>query len=142
MFFLTFLVFGSSKASIKAIFFSSLVNPTTRFVNALVYASVALVVPLKNVVRYNDFHSATSTIERVSVLVRASVSARFGENAIAFFDLVKGRENLAHPLLLSYSPSSFETFFSLSATFSIDLSNAFKSLSPRSISDNGSFAIL
>ena len=32
-----------SKASIKAIFFSSLVNPTTRFVNALVYASVALI---------------------------------------------------------------------------------------------------
>lgn len=32
-----------SKASVKAIFFSSLVNPTTRFVNALVYASVALV---------------------------------------------------------------------------------------------------
>ncbi len=32
-----------SNASIKAIFFSSLVNPTTRFVNALVYASVALV---------------------------------------------------------------------------------------------------
>lgn len=31
------------KASIKAIFFSSLVNPTTRFVNALVYAGVALV---------------------------------------------------------------------------------------------------
>ncbi len=32
-----------SRASVKAIFFSSLVNPTTRFVNALVYASVALV---------------------------------------------------------------------------------------------------
>ncbi len=32
-----------SKASVKAIFFSSLVNPTTRFVNALVYAGVALV---------------------------------------------------------------------------------------------------
>ena len=32
-----------SKSSIKAIFFSSLVNPTTRFVNALVYASVALI---------------------------------------------------------------------------------------------------
>ncbi|MBO5262592.1 MAG: ABC transporter ATP-binding protein [Clostridia bacterium] len=31
------------KASVKAIFFSSLVNPTTRFVNALVYAAVALV---------------------------------------------------------------------------------------------------
>lgn len=31
------------KCSVKAIFFSSLVNPTTRFVNALVYASVALV---------------------------------------------------------------------------------------------------
>lgn len=31
------------KASVKAIFFSSLVNPTTRFVNALVYAGVALV---------------------------------------------------------------------------------------------------
>lgn len=30
------------KVSIKAIFFSSLVNPTTRFVNALVYAGVAL----------------------------------------------------------------------------------------------------
>ncbi len=30
-------------ASVKAIFFSSLVNPTTRFVNALVYAGVALV---------------------------------------------------------------------------------------------------
>lgn len=30
------------KASVKAIFFSSLVNPTTRFVNALVYAGVAL----------------------------------------------------------------------------------------------------
>lgn len=32
-----------AKASTKAIFFSSLVNPTTRFVNALVYAGVALV---------------------------------------------------------------------------------------------------
>ena len=32
-----------SKASVRAIFFSSLVNPTTRFVNALVYAGVALV---------------------------------------------------------------------------------------------------
>ena len=31
------------KASVKAIFFSSLVNPTTRFINALVYAGVALV---------------------------------------------------------------------------------------------------
>ncbi len=31
------------KCSVKAIFFSSLVNPTTRFINALVYASVALV---------------------------------------------------------------------------------------------------
>ena len=31
------------KCSVKAIFFSSLVNPTTRFVNALVYAGVALV---------------------------------------------------------------------------------------------------
>ena len=31
------------KTSVKAIFFSSLVNPTTRFVNALVYAGVALV---------------------------------------------------------------------------------------------------
>ena len=30
-------------ASVKAIFYSSLVNPTTRFVNALVYAGVALV---------------------------------------------------------------------------------------------------
>lgn len=30
------------KASLRATFFSSLVNPTTRFVNALVYASVAL----------------------------------------------------------------------------------------------------
>ncbi len=31
------------KCSVKAIFFSSLVNPSTRFINALVYASVALV---------------------------------------------------------------------------------------------------
>ncbi len=31
------------KSSLKAIFFSSLVNPTTRFVNSLVYAVVALV---------------------------------------------------------------------------------------------------
>lgn len=31
------------KSSLKAIFFSSLVNPTTRFVNSLVYAAVALV---------------------------------------------------------------------------------------------------
>lgn len=31
------------KCSVKAIFFSSLVNPTTRFINALIYASVALV---------------------------------------------------------------------------------------------------
>ncbi len=31
------------KCSIKAIFFSSLVNPSTRFINALIYASVALV---------------------------------------------------------------------------------------------------
>ena len=32
-----------SKASLKAIFFSSLTNPSTRFVNAIVYALVALV---------------------------------------------------------------------------------------------------
>ena len=32
-----------TKTSLKAIFFSSLVNPTTRFVNALVYAGVAVV---------------------------------------------------------------------------------------------------
>ena len=31
-----------TKASLKSIFFSSLVNPTTRFINALVYAAVAL----------------------------------------------------------------------------------------------------
>ena len=31
-----------SRASVRAIFFSSLVNPTTRFVNALIYAGVAL----------------------------------------------------------------------------------------------------
>lgn len=31
------------KASVQAVFFSSLVNPSTRFVNALVYAGVALV---------------------------------------------------------------------------------------------------
>ncbi len=30
------------KASLRAVFFSSLVNPTTRFINALVYATVAL----------------------------------------------------------------------------------------------------
>ena len=34
---------GLEKASLKAIFFSSLTNPTTRFVNSVVYASVALV---------------------------------------------------------------------------------------------------
>lgn len=34
---------GLEKASLKAIFFSSLTNPTTRFVNSLVYAAVALV---------------------------------------------------------------------------------------------------
>nr|MBE6544960.1 ABC transporter ATP-binding protein [Oscillospiraceae bacterium] len=31
------------KSSLKAIFFSSLVNPTTRFINSIVYAAVALV---------------------------------------------------------------------------------------------------
>ncbi len=34
---------GLRKASLTAIFFSSLTNPTTRFVNSLVYAAVALV---------------------------------------------------------------------------------------------------
>ena len=34
---------GLEKASLKAIFFSSLTNPTTRFVNSVVYAAVALV---------------------------------------------------------------------------------------------------
>lgn len=33
---------GLEKASLKAIFFSSLTNPTTRFVNSVVYAAVAL----------------------------------------------------------------------------------------------------
>jgi len=34
---------GLEKASLKAIFFSSITNPTTRFVNSVVYATVALV---------------------------------------------------------------------------------------------------
>ena len=34
---------GLEKASLKAIFFSSITNPTTRFVNSVVYAAVALV---------------------------------------------------------------------------------------------------
>ena len=44
---------GLEKASLKAIFFSSITNPTTRFVNSVVYAAVALVGALMAIPRVN-----------------------------------------------------------------------------------------
>jgi len=56
------------KTTLKAIFFSSLTNPTTRFVNSVVYAAVALVGALM-VIGANDTASLAFTIGEFSVLL-------------------------------------------------------------------------
>ena len=55
------------KASLKAIFFSSLVNPTTRFVNNVVYAAVALVGALTAIATAGA--SAPFTIGKLTTLL-------------------------------------------------------------------------
>ncbi len=55
-----------SKVSLRAIFFSSLVNPVTRFVNSVVYAAVALVGALLIVFNSGD---AGITVGTLSVLL-------------------------------------------------------------------------
>ena len=54
------------KASLRATFFSSLVNPVTRFVNSVVYAAVALVSALLYI---NGGDAATITVGTISVLL-------------------------------------------------------------------------
>ncbi len=56
------------KSTLKAIFFSSLTNPTTRFVNNVVYAAVALVGALL-IVSARDAELAVLTIGEFSVLL-------------------------------------------------------------------------
>ena len=55
------------KASLKAIFFSSLVNPTTRFINNVVYAAVALVGGLSAVATAGA--SVPFTVGRLSTML-------------------------------------------------------------------------
>lgn len=58
------------KSSLKAIFFSSLVNPTTRFVNSLVYAAVALVGAMAVIgTKAISFDSALLTVGEFTVLL-------------------------------------------------------------------------
>ncbi len=55
------------KSSLRAIFYSSLVNPTTRFVNSLVYAAVALVGALS--VIYADGTASAITVGMLTTLL-------------------------------------------------------------------------
>lgn len=58
------------KSSLKAIFFSSLVNPTTRFVNSLVYAAVALVGAMAVIgTKAISFDTALLTVGEFTVLL-------------------------------------------------------------------------
>ena len=56
------------KASLRAIFFSSLTNPTTRFVNSMVYAAVALFGAIY-VINTSDFGGVAFTVGQFSVLL-------------------------------------------------------------------------
>ena len=56
------------KSTLRAIFFSSLTNPTTRFVNSLVYATVALIGAL-TVISTSNAESLAFTVGQFSVLL-------------------------------------------------------------------------
>ena len=56
------------KSTLRAIFFSSLTNPTTRFVNSLVYATVALIGAL-TVISTSNTEALTFTVGQFSVLL-------------------------------------------------------------------------
>ena len=56
------------KASLRAIFFSSLTNPTTRFVNSMVYAAVALFGAIY-VINTSDLGGVAFTVGQFSVLL-------------------------------------------------------------------------
>ena len=96
-------------STLKAIFFSSLTNPTTRFVNSVVYAAVALVGAIM-VINGNDIGVSVFTIGEFSVLLSYTnqytkpfneISGIFAEfqNALAsasrVFDLIEEDEEPA-----------------------------------------------
>lgn len=96
------------KSTLKAIFFSSLTNPTTRFVNSVVYAAVALVGALMVIAAERDVLSLFS-IGEFSVLLSYTnqytkpfneISGIFAEfqNALAsasrVFDLIEENEEI------------------------------------------------
>ena len=99
------------KSTLKAIFFSSLTNPTTRFVNSVVYAAVALVGAIM-VVSANDLAVLAFTVGEFSVLLSYTnqytkpfneISGIFAEfqNALAsakrVFDLIEEKEETPDP---------------------------------------------
>ena len=94
------------KSSLRAIFFSSLTNPTTRFVNSMVYAAVALIGAL-SVMNNTDL---TFTIGQFSVLLSYTnqytkpfneISGIFAEfqsalaSAKRVFDLIEEKSEIA-----------------------------------------------
>ncbi len=98
-------------STLKAIFFSSLTNPTTRFVNSVVYAAVALVGAIM-VINADPETALAFTIGEFSVLLSYTnqytkpfneISGIFAEfqNALAsarrVFDLIEEKEESADP---------------------------------------------
>lgn len=116
------------KSTLKAIFFSSLTNPTTRFVNSVVYAAVALVGAIM-VIGATDASLTAFTIGEFSVLLSYTnqytkpfneISGIFAEfqNALAsaarVFDLIEEDEE---------SPDAEDAVELEEASGSVDLCN-------------------
>ena len=96
------------KSTLKAIFFSSLVNPTTRFVNSVVYAAVALVGSI--MIISGEWLGASLTVGSFAVLLSytnqytkpfneiSGIIAEF-QNALAsaerVFDLIEEKEQVS-----------------------------------------------
>lgn len=96
------------KSTLKAIFFSSLVNPTTRFVNSVVYAAVALVGSI--MIISGEWLGASLTVGSFAVLLSytnqytkpfneiSGIIAEF-QNALAsaerVFDLIEEKEQIS-----------------------------------------------
>lgn len=97
------------KCTTRAIFFSSLTNPTTRFVNSMVYATVALIGAIY-VISTADMGDAAFTVGQFSVLLSYTnqytkpfneISGIFAEfqsalaSARRVFDLISDRSEIA-----------------------------------------------
>ena len=116
------------KTTLKAIFFSSLTNPTTRFVNNVVYAAVALVGALL-IVSANEANAIALTVGEFSVLLSYTnqytkpfneISGIFAEfqgalaSAARVFDLIEAE---------SQSPDSEDAAVLSGAKGDVDLSD-------------------